>query len=264
MDYIYETHLHTWEASACALMPGAEYIEYMKNKGYSGMIVTDHFYNGNSIIPRDMPWEQWIERYCRGYENAKKAAEGTDFAVLFGVEYNFQGDEYLLYGIDKEWLLARPEMLKYTRKQLYDEVTKAGGLMIHAHPYRERHYISAIHLSPETCDGIEVYNAANEPYQNALAREYGEKYGLSVIAGSDIHYRHDKAMGGVRLSRPLSDIQDFIHAYRQGELEPVSIRPDGKVMTLGQLPKECVPEQRQTLPVKFHRLMDKTEGGETT
>ena len=31
MEYIYETHLHTWEASACALMPGAEYIEYMKN-----------------------------------------------------------------------------------------------------------------------------------------------------------------------------------------------------------------------------------------
>lgn len=253
MEYIYETHLHTWEASACSLMPGAEYIEYMKSKGYSGIIVTDHFFYGNSIIPRDIPWEEWINRYCRGYENAKKAAEGTDFTVLFGVEYNFQGDEYLLYGIDKEWLLARPEMLRYTRKQLYDEVTKAGGLMIHAHPYRERSYISAIHLSPKTCDGIEVYNAANESYQNALAYEYGEKYGLSGIGGSDIHFRHDKAMGGVRSNRPLLDIQDFIRAFKAGELEPVSIRPDGQIVPLNLLPKECVPERTYTLPVKMHQ-----------
>ncbi len=252
MDYIYETHLHTKEASGCGVMTGAEYIEYMKNKGYSGIIVTDHFYNGNSAVPRDLPWDQWVDRYCLGYEHAKAAAEGMDFSVFFGVEYHFEGDEYLLYGLDKAWLKAHPEMLHYTRHQLYEEVTKAGGLMIHAHPYRERWYIHTINLAPECCDGIEVYNSSNEPYQNALAYEYQVQYNFSVLAGSDIHFRHDNPMGGMRISRPLADIQDFIKAFKNGEFELVSLNPDGSAVPFDSLPEQHEITKRQVLPVVIH------------
>lgn len=252
MDYIYETHLHTSEASACGKMSGSEYIEYMKSKGYHGIIVTDHFFNGNTAVPRDLPWKEWVENYCLGYENAKKAAEGTDFSVFFGVEYYFDGDEFLLYGIDKEWLLSHPQMLTYTRQELFEAVTEAGGLMIHAHPYRERYYIIDIHLSPENCDGIEVYNAANESYQNALAREYGLKYNLPMIAGSDVHFRHEKPMGGIKISRPLKDINDFIQAFKNRELEPISIRPDGSVVPVAELPEESEVSKLHTRPVIFH------------
>lgn len=44
MSYLYEVHLHTNAASACARSAGSEYISYYKNLGYDGIIVTDHFF----------------------------------------------------------------------------------------------------------------------------------------------------------------------------------------------------------------------------
>ena len=252
MDYIYETHSHTVEASACAGALGKDYIAYMMEKGYSGMVITDHFFNGNSCIPRELPWEEWIAGYCAGYEHAKEAAEGTGFTVLFGVEYNFQGDEYLLYGIDKAWLLSHPDMLNYTRQQLYEEVHKAGGIMVQAHPYRERNYIQAIHLAPSACDGIESYNAANKDYQNALAYQYAKQRNLPMTGGSDIHHLHDGVLGGVRASRPLTKMEAFMEALLGGELIPVSRQKDGRFVDVADLEEQCQTEQEPTLPVVWH------------
>lgn len=74
MLYLYETHLHTTAASACARSSGAEYISFYKSLGYAGIIVTDHFFNGNCSIPDNLPWEERVNLFCRGYEEAK--AEG--------------------------------------------------------------------------------------------------------------------------------------------------------------------------------------------
>ena len=81
----------------CGKVHGEDYIPYMMEKGYSGIIVTDHFFNGNTCVPSDISWEERVEIYCSGYERALKAAEGVDFNVMFGVEFNFNKDEYLLY-----------------------------------------------------------------------------------------------------------------------------------------------------------------------
>ena len=51
MSYIYETHLHSCVASACGRSEPEEYIPYYKKLGYSGIFVTDHFFNGNTCIP---------------------------------------------------------------------------------------------------------------------------------------------------------------------------------------------------------------------
>ena len=51
MSYLYETHLHTTAASACAKSTGSEYISFYKELGFDGIIVTDHFFNGTSAVP---------------------------------------------------------------------------------------------------------------------------------------------------------------------------------------------------------------------
>ena len=185
MEYIYETHLHTIEGSACSDTPAKEYIEHMKAIGYSGMIVTDHFFNGNTAVPRSLPWTEWVEQYCKGYEHALEAAKDADFDVFFGAEVCFQGDEYLLYGIDKEWLKKTPEILDMTRPELYAAVHAIGGIMLQAHPYRERGYLNTIHLAPNDVDGIEGFNAENPDYQNALCYQYGLEHGF-LMSGSRI------------------------------------------------------------------------------
>ena len=73
-QYKYETHLHTVQGSACGWLTGAEMARIFKNGGYTGIVITDHFFGGNTAIDRSLPWEQWVEQFCKGYESAK--AEG--------------------------------------------------------------------------------------------------------------------------------------------------------------------------------------------
>ena len=221
MSYIYETHLHTKEASACSKTYGKDYIDFMLSKGYSGIIVTDHFFNGNSSIPYYLPWKDKVEQYCRGYENALEAASGTELTVLFGIEFNFSGDEYLIYGPDKKWLLENPDIMKKSRHEVYELVHESGGIMIHAHPYRERDYLSEIHLTPSISDGAEVYNAGNPDWQNALGYDYAVKQKLLMSAGSDIHYTTLTDMGGLSFSYELKTIEDFVKGFKNGDGTPV-------------------------------------------
>lgn len=227
MKYIYETHLHTCEGSRCGMVNGKDYVDYLIGKGYSGMIVTDHFFNGNCAIDPSLPWETKVEAYCQGYREALKAAEGKDFNVMFGVEYNFEGDEYLLYGISLEWLTDHPEIMGMTRHELYKTIKQAGGMMIHAHPYRERDYLVDIKLTEGVFDGLEVYNAANTDNMNALAFEYCKKVGSRMIAGSDIHYYHDRAMGGMAFDHKIDSIEEYVSCVLNGEGVAVQVK-DGK------------------------------------
>ena len=224
MAYLYETHLHTIEGSACSDTPGKEYIAHMKRIGYSGIIVTDHFYNGNTAVPRTLPWNEWVENYCLGYEHAYEAAKGQDFDVFFGIEINFEGDEYLLYGIDKEWLLKTPEIIHMTRPELHKAVNAVGGIMLQAHPYRERGYLSTIHLAPNDVDGIEGFNAENPDHQNSLGFRYGKEHGFLMSGGSDIHHLTQKHMGGMLFPYRLNSINDYIKGFLKGDGTPVFVR----------------------------------------
>lgn len=221
MEYIYETHLHTMEGSACSNTPAKDYIDYMISLGYSGIIVTDHFFNGNCAVPKDLPWAQRVEQYCSGYKNALEAAKGTDLTVLFGIEYNFEGDEFLLYGVGEDWLLSNPDIMEKDRFQVYESVHSAGGIMIQAHPYRERGYLNAIHLTPEVCDGAEVYNSGNPDWQNALGYQYALKKGFIMSAGSDIHDPAMKDMGGMCFPYEIKSIEDYVRAFLKGDGTPV-------------------------------------------
>ena len=55
--YLYETHLHTSEASACACSTGKEMAQACKDAGYTGIIVTNHNWHGNHCIDPSLPWE---------------------------------------------------------------------------------------------------------------------------------------------------------------------------------------------------------------
>ncbi len=251
MGYLYETHLHTCEASACGRVHGEDYIPYLIGKGFSGLIVTDHFFNGNTCVPEELPWKERVEIYASGYERALKAAEGTDFNVMFGVEFNFWKDEYLLYGVDKDWLLANECIMDMTRKELLAAVHKAGGVMIQAHPFRERDYLSDIKLAPSACDGVEVYNAANKPNMNALGFEYCTKLGLPMTAGSDIHFFYEGDMGGMLFENKLNSVMDYANAIRERKGIPVRLSSDGTITPVAEIREQTVSTELPTLPVLY-------------
>lgn len=222
--FIYETHMHTCQASACSDSPGRDYIQRYIDQGYAGIIVTDHFYRGNCGVDRSLPWTEFVNRFCSGYEDARNEGEKRNFPVFFGWEENFDGDEYLIYGPDKDFLLRHPEMISWTRRQQYDAVRAAGGCVVQAHPFRARNYNHGIYLSAHASDGVEGFNAGNEMKWNTLAFRYGRLLGVPITAGSDNHHanrmRPDN-LAGVALEEPLREIGDYVRVIL--ERKPFSL-----------------------------------------
>ncbi len=218
MGYRYETHLHTCEVSACGRTHAADYIKFYMDKGYDGIIFTDHFFNGNCGVDRRLPWERKVDAFCRGYELAKEEGDRVGFPVFFGWEFNFHGDEYLTYGPDKKWLLAHPEIMRDSRQEYFRRIHEAGGAIVQAHPYRERDYLNAIRLNPYFVDAAETVNIGNEPYQDALAADYAKKYRLPVTGGTDMHnIEWGQTTSGVETEQPIRSIQDFADMLRSGK-----------------------------------------------
>ncbi|MBO4580519.1 MAG: hypothetical protein J5715_10230 [Clostridiales bacterium] len=246
--YLIETHLHTSEASACGKVSGSDYIDFMISRGFNGMIVTDHFFNGNCAVPRDLSWDKRVDWYMSGYEKALAASKGKPLDVFFGVEFNFDRDEYLIYGVDRRWLLENDDILDLTRDEVYKRVHEAGAIMVNAHPYRERYYIDDIKLMPSICDGIEIYNAANPDNQNALGYQYAVKLGLPMTAGSDIHFFHDNPMGGMLLPDRITDVNEYKSAVMARQGVPVKVDLD-KITPVEEISELLIPSEDPTLPI---------------
>jgi hypothetical protein len=228
VSYLYETHLHTREASSCALASGAEYIRSYLDRGFTGIIVTDHFYNGNSPLSGNLPWKDWVALFCRGYEHTRQAGERQGLDVFFGWEETFDGDDYLVYGLDKTWLLEHPEVRFWNRREQFEQAGSFGGCVVQAHPFRDRYYIQEIHLSTGCVDAVEAANAGNDRNFDALAMRYAQKLGLPVTAGSDIHNTSQAAQGalfGVYLDKKMESIQDYVQAIKTKAITRLHIPP---------------------------------------
>lgn len=223
--YLYETHLHTCQSSACAKCTGAEMARACKEAGYTGMIVTDHNWGGNTAVNRRLPWTDWVREFVKGYEDAKGAGEQIGLDVFFGYEAGYCGTEFLIYGVEPEYMLAHPELKTASVEEQFALVHEAGGMVIHAHPFREEYYIPEIRLYPEYIDGVEGVNATHSNHRSTAHNEtvfderaisYAGKCALPMTAGSDIH-NTSLLNGGMAFKRKLTSVQDFIHAVKSGE-----------------------------------------------
>lgn len=220
--YLYETHLHTSEASACSIRTGAEQARIYNDAGYTGIIVTDHFFNGNTAIPSNMPWDKRIDMFCKGYENAKEEGDKIGLSVFFGWEANYKGTEFLIYGLDHEWLKNHPEMINWSIEEQYYYIHEAGGFVVHAHPFRKRAYIKEIRLFPDFVDAVEAYNVGNDSSDfDKKAAAYARKHNLPEFAGTDSHGFEQKynAMG---FGKPLNNIEDFISSVKSREYQLIT------------------------------------------
>lgn len=215
----YETHLHTSETSACANSTGAEMAVKYKEEGYTGIIVTDHFFNGNTTVPRDLPWEERVELFCKGYENAKAKGDEIGLDVYFGFEYTYHGSDFLVYGLDKQWLMNNDRIMDMKLYRFLDHVHACGGRVIHAHPFRDYDYIPMMTFAPHRVDGVEVVNTSHaDPAFDERARMFAEWYNLPVTCGSDAHNTTDRWYGGgVLTERKLTSALDYVDAVIMGK-----------------------------------------------
>ncbi len=220
MSYKYETHMHTSESSKCGKSTAVEMVRSYKEQGYTGIFVTDHFFNGNCAVDRSLPWAEKIALFCKGYENAKAEGDAIGLDVFFGFEYCVNGADFLIYNLDKEWLLKHPDIDRMDSREAFRLIHEDGGFIVHAHPFRERAYIHHIHLFPRDVDAVEIYNGAqrSDEFMNERAKLYAMMYELPITAGSDSHCATDAFRCAVVTEERIQEPMDYLHAIFSGEL----------------------------------------------
>lgn len=240
--FLYETHLHTSQGSGCGKNTGKEMALAAKNFGYTGIFVTDHNWGGNTARHQYEPWEEWVDYFAAGYYDAYETGKEIDLDVYFGFEAGFDGTEFLVLGVTPEWLKKNPQLRHASLAQLYASVKNEGGMLIHAHPFREEPYIPEIRLIPDAADGVEGINSCHsnqlsksykgfEVEQKAI--EYARKYKLPLTAGSDIHTTALLG-GGVAFAHRLTGPKEFMKALL-GEEDYILTNGDNCYTRYGEL-----------------------------
>ncbi|MBE7050954.1 MAG: histidinol phosphatase [Ruminococcaceae bacterium] len=221
MNYKYELHLHTSESSKCGRVAAADMVKVYKDLGYTGIFVTDHFLNGNTTVPKDLPWKDRVDAFFAGYDNALAEGKKIGIDVFYGWEYCFGGTDFLTYGLSKQWLYDHPECVEISPKEYCKLVHESGGFIVHAHPFRESanaYSIDMIRLMPRDVDAVESFNSNMSDFQNDFASYYAKAYGLKELCGSDNHRGASaKRFASVCFNHRLADEKDFIECVKNGE-----------------------------------------------
>ena len=208
----YEMHLHDSTCSRCGWSTGEDFVKVAKGRGFSGFVITNHFYHGNSAVDRTLSWGNFVGAYGRDYEDTKKIAEKYDVDVFFGLEEGYgSGQHLLIYGLSPEVVAKNTEFINMPLSDIYSFVRENGGFLAFAHPYRD---LADANLEnyPDLryADAVEVYNAGNNPESNQLAEELVKSTGVRTIAGSDTHSVKFFGKGGLAFSRRLYNPENLV------------------------------------------------------
>lgn len=219
--YQAETHCHTMEVSPCSHIPAKYIVRDYAEAGYKYVFITDHYHPAvlESPAMQGKSWEERVELYLAGYYAAKKAAEGTDVQVMLAMETTLGydpaigiGEDFLLYGFDKRFLLEYPYLYRYGYKEFYRLAREKGYLTFQAHPYR----YGLEPVRPICYDGIEVVNThPRHRSRNDRATDYALENGLYLIGGSDTHAEEDVGRGGILLPEGIGTPMDLVAYYKE-------------------------------------------------
>ena len=211
--------MHTSEVSACAINSAKEQIKFYKKRGYTGVIVTDHFINGNSTCPKNYSWERKMNHIMKGFIEAKKAGIKYEVDVFFGWEYTIHGTDFLTYGLGLDFLLENPDLEHLSAEQYSLRVRKNGGFLAQAHPFRNAFYIqNPFPVAPHLIDAVEVYNVADTHNSNSQALDFATTNNLPMQAGTDSHRVSGTKYSGIELKERASSIEDIIEAIKSSNV----------------------------------------------
>lgn len=217
--YKYEMHLHTSEGDLCAFSSGAECVRLYHDAGYDGIVVTNHYFStffdwfADELCGADH--RGMIDRFLRGYHNARNEGERLGFTVLVGAEVRLADcdNDYLIYGADEEFFYDAPLLHRLGGLSELAEILPNDALIVQAHPFRDGMIVG----SPDRLFGIEGYNGGNPPIRNELAKIYAAHYRKPMTSGSDFHCRDHLARGGISTPRRITTSRELSEILRSGD-----------------------------------------------
>ncbi len=198
-----DMHCHTKEGSPDGKLELLENIEMLKEKGYHGMLITDH----NSY---------------KAYRYYKKLADKPDdFVVLKGIEYDTINAGHILVIMPTGAKLPILELRGLPLLLLIEIVHLYGGILGPAHPYGEK-FLSITNtvrgkLSEDIYrkfDFIEGYNACEDADSNMRAMSLAERFELPCFGGSDSHKPDCAGLGYTILQENITSETELIEYIR--------------------------------------------------
>lgn len=220
MSYLYETHFHTAETSWCGNVPAAEGVRAYREQGYSGLVVTDHYFDGLFDRMDAASWEDKLDVWLRGYRTAAEAGRREGIAVFLGLELRFAGhsEDYLVYGVSEAFLREHPRLYDM-QADAFSRFARAHNLYFgQAHPFRP----GLTRCDAALLDGVEVFNGNlrhNSHDDEALA--FARENGLVETSGSDFHEWEDLARGGLACAQPVRDEADWVRRLKDRQFKPL-------------------------------------------
>lgn len=217
MSYKYELHCHTKAVSRCGQIEPERAVELYKEKGYDGMVITDHYSCQTFLDKHIFAPQKDNEFYLEGYRRALKSA-GEDFTVLLGMELRFygNGNDYLVYGLTPEFLYEHGNLMALYPRRFYELCRQNNMVFVQAHPFRP--YI--FRTNPKFLDGCEICNAKNRGSGiNEKAERWAEKNNMQIrVGGSDLH-RENQAdnLGGIITEEKIRTNEDLVRILKSGE-----------------------------------------------
>jgi len=210
IKFLVDLHIHTSPASPCSSVGIEDVVQRAKEAGLNAICLTDHNYL----------WER---------ETVEEIMRKEGMLILRGNEITTDQGDMLVFGLEKniEGIIRLQE--------LREEVLKAGGAMIAAHPFRGflTFGVGQLGLTPQQAmeravfryvDAIEVLNGKVTEKENAFAAEVAAGLGLTQTGGSDAHQREEVGIFATGFECALRDKKDLIEALKTGYAFPVDLR----------------------------------------
>ena len=239
MAFLFDTHVHTSETSSCSNVDARTMVRLYKQRGFDGVVVTDHYHDGffEGPFADSVDWETKVRCFLGGYRAARKEGENIGLRVLMGMEINFTplNVDFLVFGIDEDFLIRYPRLWSLTLPWFSKLAHERGMLVYQAHPCRP-----PTEPADHRClDGVEVYNGSpGYLAYNADALAFANVHGLAMSAGSDFHRVSQLARGGIYLPEMPDDAKDLVRLMKAHA--PL------KLFTAGDVEPEAESEQAET------------------
>ena len=216
--YRYELHAHTAECDKVASLSGAELVRSYADKGYNGMVITDHYFSIFFDWFREelagMSHQQIVSRWLKGYDSARNEGEKIGFTVLPGAEVRIDGtiNDYLIYGLEEKDFFELPLLNRLPSIDEVMDLLPEQACVVQAHPFRDNMTVA----NPNRLFGIEVYNAGTELFRNQMAKSFARHYRKAETSGSDCHGESAVGKGGIITEHPIHTPAALAATLRSG------------------------------------------------
>lgn len=154
---------------------------------------------------------------------AREAFRGTrGFLLVPGVEVSTSEGHLLAYGVERAPAPHR------SLAESVEEVRKAGGVPVLAHPFRWAHGAGRVAAETMPVVGLETRNGRNAEVPNAKAELVASTRGLAMTGGSDAHRPGDVGRCYTEAEEAVESVEEFLDLLRKGR-----VRAEGKSQGLG-------------------------------